>query len=90
MHCTKLDNLTQVQRPSIWIFDLERDQFISRFEIPESFAARGNGLASITVDVDANQCDNAYAYLPNLADYRLHVYRYLSTFQNRIRTEYIY
>lgn len=54
---------------------------VNRFDIPESIVARGNGLASITADVDANDCGNAFAYLPDLAVYRLHVY---SLKQNRI------
>ena len=55
--------------------NLATDELISRFEIPESIVARGNGLASITVDVDQNDCDNAYAYIPDLAAYRLYTYR---------------
>lgn len=71
-----VDNATQVQRPSIWAYDLERDVVVHRFEIPQSVVERGNGLASITVDVDANNCQNAYAYIPDLAQYRLYVYRF--------------
>lgn len=69
------DNVTQVQRPSIWIYDLERDVVVHRFEIPENVVTRGNGLASITVDVDADNCQNAFAYIPDLAAFRLYVYR---------------
>lgn len=71
-----LDNNTQVQRPSIWVYDLERDVVIHRFEIPQSIVERGNGLASITVDVDPNNCQDAFGYLPDLANYRTFVYRY--------------
>lgn len=77
-----LDNATQVQRPSIWIYDLERDVVAHRFEIPQSIVDRGNGLASITVDVHPNNCQNAYAYIPDLATYRLYVYRYIGVDQN--------
>lgn len=52
-----------------------------RFEIPQSIVDRGNGLASITVDVDPNNCQDAYGYIPDLAQYRLYVY---SLSQNRI------
>lgn len=68
-----------MQRPSIWVYDLERDTVIRRFEIPEAIVANGNGMASITVDVDEQNCDNAYAYIPDLAAYRLHVYRLVYT-----------
>lgn len=72
-----LGNATQVQRPSLWVFDLEKNVVIRRFEIPESIVQSGNGLASVTIDVQRNACDDAFAYIPDLAAYRLHVYRCL-------------
>lgn len=36
----------------------------------------GHGIASLTIDIDDNNCGDAYAYLPDLVNYRLHVYRY--------------
>lgn len=75
------DNATQVQRPSIWVVDLETNEQLMRFLVPETIVERGNGMASITVDVDANNCQDAYAYIPDLANYRIHVY---SLSQNRI------
>lgn len=67
-----------MQRPSIWVYDLERDRVVHRFEIPQSIVERGNGMASITVDVDPNNCQNAYGYIPDLAQYRFYVYRYFT------------
>lgn len=69
------DNRLQVQRPSIWVIDLETNFIVRRFEIPESIVQLGNGLASITVDVQDGNCLDAYAYIPDLATYRLYVYR---------------
>lgn len=68
------DNRIQVQPPSIWVIDLATDQRLLRFEIPASVQPRGNGMASITVDVDDDHCDQAFAYLPDLANYRLYVF----------------
>lgn len=66
----------QIQRPSIWVYDLERDMVVHRFEVPESIVQQGNGMASITVDVvNPNDCQNVYGYIPDLANYQLHVYR---------------
>lgn len=65
----------QIQQPSIWIFDLNTDTVVRRFEIPSYIVTAGHGIASLTVDVDDNRCDDAYAYLPDLVNYRLHVYR---------------
>lgn len=71
-------NIIQVQPPSIWIFDLSNDLLLRRFEIPMSNVRNvGHGLPSITIDIDGNACDDAYAYLPDLVNYRLHVYRYI-------------
>lgn len=66
----------QVQRPAIWVIDLNTNQQIRRFEIPESVAVLGDGFISITVDVDANACDKAFAYLPNLRTYTISVYSF--------------
>lgn len=75
------DNFIQIQQPSIWIMNPETNQRIHRFEIPDSIVTRGNGLASITIDVDPKNCDDAYAYIPDLANYYLAVY---SLRQNKI------
>lgn len=61
-----------VQRPSIWAIDLRSDTTMLRFEVPENIADTGRGLASITVDdVD---CDNTFAYLPDLVNSALLVF----------------
>lgn len=75
MRFHSIDNRTQVQRPSVWVYDLESDRVIHRFEIPETIVQNGNGMASITVDVDPNNCQNAYGYIPDLAAYALYVFR---------------
>ncbi|KAG4071376.1 hypothetical protein HA402_004080 [Bradysia odoriphaga] len=63
-----------IQRPSIWVIDLNTDKVISRYEIPESLLKHGHGLVSITPDVAANMCDDAYAYIADLLTFQLHVY----------------
>lgn len=63
--------------------NLETNERIRRFEIPNSVAELGNGLASITVDCQANKCDDAYAYLPDLSTRALSVYSFR---QNKIWT----
>ncbi|CAM6032165.1 unnamed protein product, partial [Sphagnum compactum] len=74
-------NLTQVQPPSIWIMDLQSNQRLHRFELPTDVVTGGEGVASITIDVDPNDCNNAYAYIPDLFYTRLYVY---SLAQNRV------
>lgn len=66
----------QVQPASIWVFDLNTDTLVRRAEMPTANVVDGHGIASLTVDIDDN-CDDAYAYLPDLVNYRLHVYRFV-------------
>lgn len=65
----------QLQPPAIWIFDLNTDRLVRRAEMPTENAVDGHGLASLAIDID-NDCGDAYAYIPDLVNYRLHVYRY--------------
>lgn len=67
-------NPVQVQQPSIWMIDLKSGAR-RRFEFPSNILATGSGVASITVDVDRNNCDNAFAYIPDLVNGALYVYR---------------
>lgn len=69
------DNRIQVQQPSIWVFDLKTDSLVRRYEIPSSVVSASHGLVSITIDVNDKQCQDAYAYLPDIKNYRLYVYR---------------
>lgn len=68
-------NYIRVQAASIWIFNLENDKFVARYEVPEHIIFSGEGMPSIAVDADPNQCDNAYAYIPDVYNSRLYVYR---------------
>ncbi|KAJ6625913.1 L-dopachrome tautomerase yellow-f2, partial [Pseudolycoriella hygida] len=60
-----------LQRPSIWVIDMKTDELVERFEMPEM---PGHGLVSITVDVGSKKCGDAFAYIPDLLTFRLHVY----------------
>lgn len=62
--------------PSIWVYDLEKDKMVHRFEISKSIFVQGvRGIASITIDVDSNDCQNAYGYIPDLDTFSVYVYR---------------
>lgn len=75
MFFTFSDGTIQIQRPSIWVIDMNTEQMVRRFEIPESIVQPGHGMASVTVDVDKNNCNKAFAYIPDLLTYHLYVYR---------------
>lgn len=67
-------NPIQIQRPQLWIIDLSHNRKVRTFEIPESIVQRGVGMASLVVDVEADRCDNAYAYIPDLVQRSIYVY----------------
>ncbi|XP_038220432.1 L-dopachrome tautomerase yellow-f2-like [Zerene cesonia] len=69
-------NRRQLLTPGIVIYDLNTDQQILRYSLKESdlpSASTPTGLASITVDISDN-CDDAYAYIPDLTTYGIIVY----------------
>lgn len=67
-------NQTQIQPLSIWIMNPETGERLNRFEIPAEIQSLGNGVPSITVDVDPRDCENAFAYIPDLRYYKLYVF----------------
>ncbi|XP_049278861.1 L-dopachrome tautomerase yellow-f2-like [Anopheles funestus] len=64
----------QVQRPALWVIDLTVNRSVRRFEIPPEMVKLGYGIANIEVDVDATDCNRAYAYLPDYEWHKLYVY----------------
>ncbi|XP_053670959.1 L-dopachrome tautomerase yellow-f-like [Anopheles nili] len=83
------DHKRQVQRPSLWIIDLLQDRKVRQFEIPESIVTEGYGMASVTLDVSGTDCDDAYAYVPDLAFYRLYVYGFRENRMWTFRHEFL-
>lgn len=69
------DNRMQVQQPAIWVIDLSNNRVLHRYEIPENIVDTGRGLASITVDVFERACNEAFAYIPDLVNRQLYVFR---------------
>uniref|UniRef100_A0A336MSU8 CSON006707 protein n=1 Tax=Culicoides sonorensis TaxID=179676 RepID=A0A336MSU8_CULSO len=70
------DNAMQIQPPSIWIMNPKNGNVIRRFEFPANIEQRGNGVASITVDVNPRNCNEAFAYIPDLFFNRIYVYSF--------------
>ncbi|XP_038220495.1 L-dopachrome tautomerase yellow-f2-like [Zerene cesonia] len=60
----------QVKKPSIVIYDLKTDKRILTYELKDTDLVNersAGGLTSITVDVTADNCGDAYAYINDLA-----------------------
>lgn len=84
------NNLTQVQQPSIWIIDINTGLPIHRFEFPINLTTTGHGISSITVDVNPNNCGNAFAYIPDLVNNQLYVYSLEKNRMWRFRHNYFF
>lgn len=63
-----------MQPPALWIIDLNTDRVLRRFEFPAGLVQIGRGLASVTVDVEAGQCADAFAYMPDLVSNAVFTY----------------
>lgn len=75
---------------SVVIFDLKTDTLIRRFVIPESLTKENSFIANVIIDVDPNDCDNAYAYLPDLGSYALVVYSFKENKAWRVSHHYFH
>lgn len=63
----------QINKPSLWVIDLNTNERVRRFEMPNS---NDNGYASIAVDSQVENCDDAFAYIPDLVRRVLSVYSF--------------
>lgn len=64
---TGINHGIYIQEPSLWIFNLKDDKLILRYQLPANIVSRKaqSEFLSITVDVDENDEENAFAYFPN-------------------------
>ncbi|GJQ71808.1 hypothetical protein Trydic_g11494 [Trypoxylus dichotomus] len=69
-----LGDFKQFIKPTIVIIDLKTDKIIKRYELQESDMKENSFFANILIDVEPEDCDNAFAYIPDLGGYGLVVY----------------
>lgn len=70
-------NPQQQQPPAIVVYDLRTNRRILRYEFKAADIPASNtptGLASITINIMNNNCDDTYAYIPDLTTFGLIVY----------------
>ncbi|KAL9875269.1 protein yellow [Glossina fuscipes] len=85
-----LGDTKQIAPNSIIIFDLKTDKLIRRYELPKNQVKDESFLANIVVDSERSECDNAYAYLPDLGAYTLVVYSFHDNRSYRIAHHYFH
>ncbi|XP_063240684.1 protein yellow-like [Bacillus rossius redtenbacheri] len=61
--------------PQLLVFDLDDDSLVHRYELPADQVLDGSLFATLAVDVRGGRCDDAHAYLADVARYGLVVYR---------------
>lgn len=71
-----LGNPTSYATPSLAIFDLYTDKLIRRHFFPESLLKEDSFFANVIIDAERGDCDNAYAYVPDLGGYQVIVYSF--------------
>lgn len=71
-----LGNPMQHATPSLAIFDLFSDKLIRRHYFPESLMKEDSFFANVIIDADRGDCDNAFAYVPDLGGYQVIVYSF--------------
>lgn len=73
------DGTNKIQSPSIWVIDLNTDEVVRRYEIPDKVFEGGNhggnGMISLKVDVIKDKCNEAHAYIADYYNNQICVYR---------------
>lgn len=59
------------------MIDLNTDKTVRRFEIPDTLVKEGHGMISLTVDVEKDKCNKAFAYICDYLNQKIYVYRYV-------------
>ncbi|CAH0564872.1 unnamed protein product [Brassicogethes aeneus] len=83
-------NNSRIKPVTLYVMDLNNDQIIHSHQFPSSSISAASNFASITVDVTKNNCQNAYAYMPDLAGYGLTVYSLRNDRSWRVTHNYFY
>ncbi|GAB0095365.1 hypothetical protein DMENIID0001_107380 [Sergentomyia squamirostris] len=66
-----------IHKPTIWVMDLYNDSVIRRFSISDKFyTIDGLGFVNINVEIDGQNCNNAFAYVSNYRNAQLLIYSF--------------
>ncbi|XP_004533855.1 protein yellow [Ceratitis capitata] len=85
-----LGNPKQITPNSIVIFDLKKDKLVRRFNIPKDQTKDDSFFANIVIDSERNECDDAYAYVPDLGAYGLIVYSFRDDRSYRVKHNFFH
>uniref|UniRef100_A0A182IQZ6 Protein yellow n=1 Tax=Anopheles atroparvus TaxID=41427 RepID=A0A182IQZ6_ANOAO len=71
-----LGDAVQYAPPSLVLFDLYTDKLIRRHYFNSSLLKEDSFFANVIVDAERGDCDNAFAYIPDLGSYAVIVYSF--------------
>ncbi|KAJ6649551.1 Protein yellow [Pseudolycoriella hygida] len=86
-----LGNPMQIMPPALVIFDLRTNELIRRYPLPDDHVKEDTFFANVIVDVGKkDDCDNAYAYVPDLGAYGLVVYSFKENKSWRVKHNFFH
>jgi len=80
----------QITPNAIVVFDLKTDKLIRRFAIPKEQAKDDTFFANIIVDTERSDCNDAYAYVPDLGAYGVIVYSFKDNRSYRVKHNFFH
>jgi len=85
-----LGNPKQITPPALVIFDLNTDKLIRRYTFQPSDILEHTFFANVIVDIPKHQCENAFAYVPDLGGYGVVVYSYKNNKSWRVKHNFFH
>jgi len=85
-----LGNPKQVTPNAIVIFDLKTDKLLRRFMIPKAQTKEDSFFANIIVDSERAECNDAFAYIPDLGAYGVIVYSFRDDHSYRVKHNFFH
>jgi hypothetical protein len=85
-----LGEAQQLASPQILIYDLQNDTLIHSYMLKQSDIKEDSFFANIIVDVDTNDCNGAFAYIPDLGAYGVIVYSLRDDESWRVKHHYFH
>lgn len=85
-----LGNPKQIAPNALVIFDLKTDTLIRRFTFPDDQVKEKSFFANVIVDTASHDCDNAFAYVPDLGGYGVVVYSFKDNKSWRVKHNFFH
>ncbi|XP_058125130.1 protein yellow [Anopheles ziemanni] len=85
-----LGDAVQYAPPSLVLFDLYTDKLIRRHYFNSTLLKEDSFFANVIVDTERGDCDNAFAYIPDLGSYAVIVYSFAEDRSWRIKHNFFH